>query len=77
MSITGISGLDMYIMHSSYQSDKVIDAFREAIENGHHPNDIESQVWKSTGVDPTQLPMWEKQKIQRKVEEIYQTYTGY
>ena len=71
--ITGLGyGFDNYMMNSNQDADAVINTFREFIKQGYHPEEIEQEVYRRTGVNPMNLTSWDKQRIQRKVEEIYQ-----
>ena len=70
--ITGLGqGFDNYIMNSDTNADIVIAAFEEFIKQGYHPNEVEQEVYRQTGVDPRDLSSWDRQRIQRRVEEIY------
>lgn len=75
MNINGITGLgygcDYYVMNSNDNADKVIKAFEVAIENGYDPVEVEQEIYKQTHVNPEDLTWYDKQRIQRKVEEIY------
>lgn len=74
MGINGITGLgygcDYYVMNSNDNADKVIKAFEVAIENGYDPNEVEQEIYKATQVNPADFTWYDKQRIQRKVEEM-------
>jgi len=79
LSITGLDpAADYYIMNSSQNVDTIVYAFEAAIRAGYHPNDVEQKIYAETGIDPSDLTSSDKNQIQRRVEEIYQSYTrGY
>lgn len=74
MGINGITGLgngiDYYAMNSAESADKVIKAFEVAIENGYDPVEIEQEIYHQTNVNPADFTWYDKQRIQRKVEEM-------
>jgi len=77
-SITGMGpAYDAYMVHNYNNVEKVIKAFEVAIENGYHPNDVEQQIYRETGVNPNNLTFYDKQQIQHRVEEIYKSKNNY
>ena len=75
----GITGLgpaaDYYVMNSAQKRDEVINAFEKAIYAGLHPNDVERDIYRQTNTNPADFTDSDKRYIQRKVEEIYKSYT--
>lgn len=73
--ITGLgSGSDCYLMNSDASADRVIALFESAAEQGLLPTDVESRVYEQAGVDPGDLTSFDKQRIQLKVNEIWEMY---
>ena len=74
MSITGIPGMDYYIMNSDYSADRVIALFESAAAQGYPPNAVEDEVFEQAGVNPADLTSFDRQRIQIKVNEIWETF---
>lgn len=66
-----VNGMNAMVMQSASDVDKVIALFENAIEQGYYPNDVEQEVYRQANVNPSDFTWYDKQKIQRKVEEIY------
>lgn len=78
IGITGLgSGIDYMAMQSSYDADKVIALFESAINQGYHPNEVEQEVYRQAGVNPSDFTWYDKDRIQRRVEEIYKANGSY
>lgn len=79
--ISGITGfgqpIDYMVMQSSEDADKVIECFESAIMQGYHPNEVEQEVYRQAGVDPNTFMWYDKERIQRRVEEIYRSKGEY
>lgn len=76
--ITGCgAGIDYMVMQSSYDTDKIIAMFESAIRQGYHPVEVEQEIYRQAKVNPANLTSYDRQKIQRKVEEIYKSKEGY
>lgn len=75
MFISGITGfgfgMDAMVMQSSEDADKVIKTFEEYIRQGQDPNTVEQLVYQQTGVDPSTILYYDRDRIRRKVEEAY------
>ena len=75
IGITGMGPvMDMMVMQSSADADRVIELFESAIMQGYHPNDIEQEVYRQAGVNPADFMQYDKEKIQRKVEAAYEAH---
>lgn len=68
-----VNGMDAMVMQSASDVDKVIALFENAIEQSYHPNEVEQEVYRQANVNPSDFTWYDKQKIQRKVEEIYKS----
>ena len=79
IGITGLgSAADYYVMNSSQNADTIIRAFEAAIRAGYHPNEVEQRIYAETGINPADLTPSDKNRIQRRVEEVYRSYNrGY
>ena len=76
IGITGFGPpMDYYIMNSYQTADAIIYAFEAAIRAGYHPNEVEQQIYADLGIDPKDLTASDKNRIQRRVEEIYRSFT--
>lgn len=73
MDFRHVYGTQAQIMQSAEDADKVIALFESAIMQGYHPNDVEQEVYRQANVNPSDFTWYDKQKIQRKVEEIYKS----
>lgn len=71
MNITGYQPLDFQIMNSDQSATKVIEMFEDAISKGYHPNDVEQEIYARAGVNPSDFTWYDKERIQRRVEEVY------
>lgn len=68
-----VNSMDAMVMQSASDADKVIALFKNAIEQGCHPNDVEQEVYRQANVNPSDFTWYDKRKIQKKVEEIYKS----
>lgn len=73
--ITGLgSGIDYMVMQSSYDADRVIEIFEDAISKGYHPETVEQDVYRQARVNPADFTEFDKKRIALKVNEIYEMY---
>ena len=70
-SITGLAGMDAYIMNSDEAADMVISLFESAAAQGYAPHEVEDEVFYQAGIDPADLTSAAKIKIQRAVNNLY------
>ena len=70
------NGFTTYIMNSSESVDKIIATFENAIKSGMDPQDALSYAVKVNNIQESDLTIADKNRINRKVEEIYRAYTG-
>lgn len=85
MNISGISprypngylnGIDTMIMQSDEAANKVIAAFEDAISKGFHPEIVEQDIYRQTGVDPADFTEYDKEKILKRVNEIWESHNN-
>ena len=70
--ITGMgTAFDCHVMQSDADANKVIELFEVAMRAGYHPLEVEQKIWQQSGVDPTSLTDFDKQRIELKVNEIW------
>lgn len=70
-SITGLAGMDAYIMNSDEAADIIISLFESAAEQGYAPHEIEDDVFYQAGIDPSDLTSAAKDKIQKAISKLY------
>lgn len=74
INISGLGpAMDCYIMNSDLAADKVISLFEDAIRKGYHPEEVEQEIYRQANVNPADFTEFDKQKITRRVSEIYQS----
>lgn len=72
--ITGINSIDYRIMNSDAAVSTVVALFESAAEQGYSPKDVEDEVFRQAGVDPDDLTLADKERIQVSVNEIWRTF---
>lgn len=71
--ITGLgSGFDCYVMNSDACADRVIALFKDAMEQGYSPYDVEDVVFEQAGVGPADLTDFDRQRVELTVHEIWE-----
>ena len=70
-----VSGLESMVMTSDEAADKMIDLFTSAIEKGYHPEEVELEIYRQ--VDPSLLLPNDKERVQRKIQEIWNSKGAY
>ena len=71
-----VNGMDAMVMQSDQDADRVIAAFEVAIGNGFHPEEVEQDIYQQLGVNPADFTRYDKEKISRKVNEIWEAHQG-
>jgi hypothetical protein len=65
-------GLECMIMQNNADADDVISLFASAAAQGYDdPTEIEDEVFRQAGVDPSNLTYFEKQRIQEAVNQLW------
>lgn len=66
-----INGMEVMIMQSSENADKVIADFEEAIAKGYDPNKVIDQILTNRGLKESDFTDSDIKRINRRVEAIY------
>ena len=61
-------------MQSQQNVDILIKDFEQAIAAGYNPNVVIEQVFRNRGINENDLTDSDKRRLERKVEQIYQSY---
>lgn len=65
-------GLEFMIMQTDEDADRVIALFASAAAQGYeNPVEIESEVYRQAGVDPSEFNYLDRQKIQSAVNKLW------
>lgn len=67
------NGLDNMIKQSDENVDRVLALFESAIMQGYNPEAVEAEVYRQAGVDPADFTFYDKQRISKKVNEIWES----
>lgn len=68
-----LNGVDLAIMESQQNADRLISCFEQAIRAGYNPNDVANRIYKETGIMPEDLTAFDRKRVERKVEEVYKS----
>ena len=65
-------GIECMIMQTDEDADRVISLFASAAAQGYEsPVEIESEVYRQAGVDPSEFNYLDRQKIQSAVNKLW------
>lgn len=70
----GNNGFMNYVMQSQRNTDILIKDFEQLIAAGYNPNTVIDQAFSNRGIKQSDLTDTDKKRLQRKVEELYQSY---
>jgi ADP-glucose pyrophosphorylase len=61
------SAFGMYVMDSDEKSDILIEAFKQAVDQGYDPNDtdVKTAIYEQTNIYPYQLTDYDRAKVGR------------
>ena len=65
-------GLENMIMNSSELADKVINAFKDVIDAGGNPEDIEAEIYEELGINPNDIIHSDRVRILDEVNEYWE-----
>ena len=70
-----VNGFQAMIMQSQQDADRVITCFTEAIAAGYDPTlvTVQNAVFKKAGVDINNLDDFNRRRIEKKVNEIWES----
>ena len=66
------SGLENMIMNSSENADRLIEAFKDAIDEGKNPEDIEAEIYEELGINPNDIIHSDRVRILDEVNEYWE-----
>jgi len=65
-------GLEYMIMNSSELADRVIDAFKDVIDEGKNPEDVEAEVYASLNINPNDIIHSDRVRILNEVNAYWE-----
>ena len=68
------NAIDIAIMQSSEDTDKLIACFEKYIKKGYDPNDVIGKVFNECGIRESDLEQPDILRINRTVEKLYRRY---
>lgn len=64
-------GIECMIMQSDEDADHVIALFKSAAAQGYEPLEVEAEIYRQVGVDPSTFNYLDRQKIQNAVNKLW------
>jgi len=69
-------GLENMIMNSSELADKVINAFKDVIDEGKNPEDVEAEIYQELGINPDDIIHSDRIRILDEVNEYWEEHNA-
>lgn len=69
-------GLEYMIMNSSELADRVIDAFKDVIDEGENPEDVEAEVYIRLNINPEDIIHSDRVRILNEVNEYWEAHNA-
>ena len=69
-------GLENMIMNSSENADRLIEAFKDVIDEGKNPEDVEAEIYAELGIDPNDIIHSDRVRILDEVNEYWEEHNA-
>ena len=71
-----VNGFQGMVMQTEEEFDKVIKCFEAFIAAGFNPANevVQKEVFKTCGINPNDISIFNKKRLERKVNEIWESY---
>lgn len=71
-----VNGFQGMVMQTEEEFNKIVECFEALIAAGYNPANeaIQKTAFSMAGVDPTNVTVFNKKRLERKVNEIWETY---
>lgn len=69
-------GLENMIMNSSENADRLIEAFKDIIDEGKNPEDVEAEIYAELGIDPNDIIHSDRVRILDEVNEYWEEHNA-
>lgn len=71
-----VNGFQGMVMQTEEEFDKVVKCFEALIAAGFNPANeiVQKEAFKMSGIDPTNISVFNKKRLERKVNEIWEAH---
>jgi hypothetical protein len=70
------SGLENMIMNSSENADRLIEAFKDVIDAGKNPEDVEAEIYAELGINPNDIIHSDRVRILDEINEYWEEHNA-